>query len=57
MNRIIFTRTDTMKKGGLTTKNKTKFNYTKLRLADDYAYESKDEKSEKNEETKVYWRN
>ena len=46
-----------MKKGGLTTKNKTKFNYTKLRLADDYAYESKDEKSEKNEETKVYWGN
>ena len=44
MNCIRFTNVYTMKKkNGLNTKNKRKFDYKKLRLADDYECESEEE--------------
>ena len=41
-------------KDGLNWKNKKEFDYTNLRLANDYSYESEDEESKMDEETN-YW--
>ena len=41
-------------KDGLNRKNKKEFDYTNLRLANDYSYESEDEESKMDEETN-YW--
>ena len=49
MNYITFTKINTMKKKSLNTKSKNYFYYEKLRLTDDYQYES--EKEEKEQQT------
>ena len=50
MNCITFTKINTIKINSLSTKNRTKLDYKKLRLADNYDYPSDEEQKEKQEE-------
>ena len=54
MNCSIFIRKDIIKKqNGLNIKDTKKFNYTKLRLANDYEYESEKEEQTKKQPDKT----
>ena len=54
VNCIIFIRKDIIKKqNGLNIKDTKKFNYTKLRLANDYEYESEKEEQTKKQPDKT----
>ena len=50
MNCITFTKINTIKINSLSTKNRTKLDYKKLKLADNYDYPSDEEQKEKQEE-------